>query len=48
MLSGLLHKFTNYFKYASKTLQQVLDEITDNDDLKAVLSYSFGDYGEFK
>jgi len=43
--TGLVHKMTDYFKYSSRTLQSVLDEITDNKDLKAVLAYSFGDYG---
>ena len=44
--TGLVHLFTKYFKYSSRTLEEVLDELTDNKDLKAVLGYSFGDYGE--
>lgn len=32
--------------YFSKSLSQVLDELTSNVELKAVLAYSFGDYGE--
>lgn len=43
--TGLLHYMTKYFKYARRTVQEVLDEITTNDDLKAVLAYSWGDYG---
>ncbi|XP_078690804.1 all-trans-retinol 13,14-reductase-like [Branchiostoma floridae x Branchiostoma belcheri] len=43
--TGLVNYMTNYFKYASKSVKQTLDELTDNQDLKAVLSYSFGDYG---
>ncbi|HNF48171.1 MAG TPA: NAD(P)/FAD-dependent oxidoreductase [Chitinophagales bacterium] len=35
----------DYKKFASKTTQQTLDEISDNDELKAVLSAQFGDYG---
>ena len=44
---GLVGYVTKYFKYSSKTLKQTLDEITDNKQLKAVLSYSFGDYGKY-
>ena len=43
---GLVNFLTKYFKYSSKTVKQVLDELTDNKQLKAVLSYSFGDYGK--
>jgi all-trans-retinol 13,14-reductase len=43
--TGLIHRVTKYFFYSKKTVQEVLDELTDNEDLKAVLSYSFGDYG---
>ena len=34
-----------YSKFARKTTKQVLDEISDNEELKAVLSAQFGDYG---
>jgi all-trans-retinol 13,14-reductase len=34
-----------YEKFAQKTTKDVLDAISDNDDLKAVLSAQFGDYG---
>jgi len=43
--TGLVNKYTTYFKLAEKSLTQVLDEITDNKTLKAVLAYNFGDYG---
>eukprot|EP01134_Creolimax_fragrantissima_P002616 CFRG2616T1 len=43
--TGLVHWYTSYFKLSSKTLNQVLDDITTNPTLKAVLSYNFGDYG---
>ena len=41
----VLYRFTKFFKYADRTVEEVLDELTDNDDLKAVLAYGFGDYG---
>ncbi|XP_060078415.1 all-trans-retinol 13,14-reductase-like [Ylistrum balloti] len=37
--------FRPWSKYTSKSTKEVLDSLTDNDDLKAVLTYSFGDYG---
>ncbi|MEZ4916062.1 MAG: NAD(P)/FAD-dependent oxidoreductase [Chitinophagales bacterium] len=38
--------FKKYFaQYAKKTTQSVLDELTNNQRLKAVLSAQFGDYG---
>lgn len=43
---GLVGFFTKYFQYSKKSLKETLDELTDNEQLKAVLSYSFGDYGE--
>ena len=36
---------SDYANFAKKTTQQVLDEISDNNELKAVLSAQFGDYG---
>ena len=44
--TGLVNKFTKYFQYSQKTVQQVLDELTTNEELKAVLGYNFGDYGK--
>jgi all-trans-retinol 13,14-reductase len=43
--TGLVNVYTDYFKLSKKTLDDVLNEITDNKTLKAVLSYNFGDYG---
>lgn len=43
--TGVINTMTKYFTYARRTVKEVLDELTDNADLKAVLSYSFGDYG---
>ena len=42
-----LHKlvFGEYLKLSSMSLKQVLDDITTDKKLKAVLSYCFGDYG---
>ena len=45
VFTGLIHLFTDFFKMAKRTLTEVLDELTDNRDLKTVLGYSFGDYG---
>ena len=44
--TGLIHLMTRYFYYSRKSVDQVLNEMTDNKDLKAVLAYSFGDYGK--
>jgi len=41
----LLDLFTDYTKLGGLTTQAYLDSITNNKDLKAVLAYSFGDYG---
>jgi all-trans-retinol 13,14-reductase len=43
--TGLVHWFTDYFKYSSKSVTEVLDSLTTNSALKAVLAYNFGDYG---
>jgi all-trans-retinol 13,14-reductase len=51
VLPGFIKFFTSpfmdngYANFAKKTTKQVLDEISDNDELKAVLSAQFGDYG---
>ena len=44
--TGILHLMTKYFKHARRSLSEVLDELTDDADFKAVLSYSWGDYGK--
>ena len=46
MKTGLYRLFS-CFKYTSVTLQQTLDGLTDNQDLKTVLSYICGDYGVY-
>lgn len=37
--------FTKFFELSQLTLQEVLNEITDNEILKVVLAYNFGNYG---
>ena len=44
--SSLLHRLVPALKYYHRSLSEVLNELTDNQHLKAVLAYSFGDYGE--
>ena len=44
--SGIIKLLTSFFYYADLSLKDAMDEITDNEDLKAVLSYNFGDYGK--
>lgn len=44
--TGMASAMTKYFKYSQISLQRFLDGVTENNDLKAVLSYCFGDYGE--
>ena len=44
--SGLLLRWFPSFKYYGRSLSSVLNEVTQNQELKAVLAYSYGDYGE--
>lgn len=44
--SGLFAWFFPSFEYYRHSVSHVLDKLTDDKDLKAVLAYSFGDYGE--
>ncbi|CAH1238000.1 RETSAT [Branchiostoma lanceolatum] len=43
--AGLVNRLTSFFHYMSLSTRDVLDSITDNQDLKAVLSYNYGDFG---
>ena len=43
--TGLIQRMFPSLRYMAKSLQQVLDELTTNEELKTVLSYSFGNYG---
>ncbi|XP_022085438.1 putative all-trans-retinol 13,14-reductase [Acanthaster planci] len=42
---GIINFISSFYSYAHRSLKEVLDDLTDNEDLKAVLSYNFGDYG---
>ena len=35
----------DYIKYSQVSVQQVVDELTTNEKLRAVMAYCFGDYG---
>ena len=43
--SGLIKMAFPGMVFLKKTLSQVLDELITDDELKAILAYSFGDYG---
>lgn len=43
--TGLIHAVTQYFRLSGQTVQQVLDSLTDNQQLKAAMCYIFGDAG---
>lgn len=44
--TGLYSKlFKSYSKYVSVTTKEILDRCTDNEELRAVVTYIFGDYG---
>ena len=44
--SGLFLWMFPMARYYQRSVSDVLNELTDNKDLKAVLAYSYGDYGE--
>ena len=37
--------YTKFYELSELTLQEVLNDVTDNEVLKTVLAYNFGDYG---
>lgn len=43
--TGLLDLLTDFPKYANTSVKEYLNNLTENERLRAVLSYSFGDYG---
>ncbi|XP_064648110.1 all-trans-retinol 13,14-reductase-like [Lineus longissimus] len=43
--TGIYSLFSKCFHYQNITLKEAVDKITDNEDLKAVFSYNWGDYG---
>ncbi len=47
LLSKLFGKFftDKYFEFSDRTTKEVLDELTDNQELKDVLAGQYGDYG---
>ena len=44
--SGLMSWLCPAFSYYSRSLSDVLNELTQNKELRAVLAYSYGDYGK--
>lgn len=44
--TGLAKCLSTFFRYASRSLTDVVNELTENKDLRAVLCYIFGTYGE--
>lgn len=46
--TGLAKRLSSFFKMASRSLTEVVNELTDNKDLRAVFSYIFGTYGGVK
>lgn len=46
--TGLSKHLSFFFKMASRSLTEVVNELTDNKDLRAVFSYNFGTYGGTK
>nr|XP_039261191.1 all-trans-retinol 13,14-reductase-like isoform X2 [Styela clava] len=48
MKTGLYNLlYSRYDKMTKTSAKQILDELTDNEELKGVLGYAFGDYGTF-
>lgn len=43
--TGLARRLSFFFKMASRSLTEVVNELTDNKDLRAVFTYIFGTYG---
>lgn len=46
--TGLAERLSFFFKMASRSLTEVVNELTDNKDLRAVFTYIFGTYGGMK
>ncbi|KAM5172105.1 all-trans-retinol 13,14-reductase [Mantella aurantiaca] len=44
---GLVKWFSPFFRYASRSVTEVIQELTNNKELQTVLSYIFGTYGVF-
>ncbi|XP_054616332.1 all-trans-retinol 13,14-reductase [Dunckerocampus dactyliophorus] len=43
--SGLLKTLSPFYKMAPRSLTEVVNELTENKDLRAIFSYSYGTYG---
>ncbi|XP_046895036.1 all-trans-retinol 13,14-reductase [Hypomesus transpacificus] len=43
--TGLANRLSFFFKMASRSLTKVVNELTENEDLRAVFCYLFGTYG---
>ncbi|KAJ7992277.1 hypothetical protein DPEC_G00276850 [Dallia pectoralis] len=43
--TGLASRLSSFFRMGSRSLTEVVSELTENKDLRAVFSYSFGTYG---
>lgn len=43
--TGLVSRLSSFFKMAPRSLTEVVNELTENKDLRAVFSYIFGTYG---
>ena len=43
--TGLAQRLSFFFKMASRSLTEVVNELTENKDLRAVFAYIFGTYG---
>jgi len=43
--TGLAERLSFFFKMASRRLTDVVNELTENKDLRAVFTYIFGTYG---
>ena len=47
--TGIFHlMFQKFMKVARMSLKEALDEISDNEEFKSVMSYIFGDMGKFR
>ncbi|XP_051995195.1 all-trans-retinol 13,14-reductase-like [Xyrauchen texanus] len=44
--TGLANQLSSFFRHASRSLTDVVNELTQNKDLRAVFSYVFGTYGK--
>ncbi|KAI8477584.1 hypothetical protein Bbelb_446840 [Branchiostoma belcheri] len=43
--TGIVYVLNSFFRHMSRSTKEVLDELTDNADLKTVFAHNFGDHG---